>query len=390
VSRGIRPSWIVTALLACVPFSARAHDLRLMIPQRGVLTPVQKLNRDGVQAVRHHQYDKAEALFYKAYLYDPSDPFTLNNLGYISELEGKLTRAQKFYKLAGEQGSTATIAMSNASTLKGKPMMDALTGLADVPMQVNRLNVQAIDLLAQNRYFEAANVLDQALKLQPDNPFTLNNLGVAEEGVGDFPDALTHYRQAAQSGSTEPVVVTLDRSWRGKPVSRMAAASAKRLERRIHAVGVNQARAAMLTWRGVASLNANDAQAAAADFRKAFALDPDNTFTINNLGYISELTGDIESAQYYYSRAVRAPGASIRVGLATDTSAQGLRAGNVAASNVQAMSAELSQYRRRAREQTAPVTLIPRGSLSDHPQSKQQTGPRPATNNTGAAAPETH
>lgn len=388
MSRGIRPFLIAAALLPLLPLPAWAHDLRLMIPQRGVLTPVQRLNRDGVQAVRHHQYDKAEGLFYKAYLYDPADPFTLNNLGYISELEGKLSRAQKFYKLAGEQGSTATIAMSNSDALKGKPMIDAVNGLADVPMQVNRMNVQAIDLLGQNRYFEAASLLDRALKLQPDNPFTLNNLGVAEEGTGDYQDALMHYQQAADSRSTEPVVVTLDRSWRGKPVSRMAAASAKRLQRRIHDTGEEQARAAMLTWRGVAALNANDSRAAAADFRKAYTLQPESAYTLNNIGYVSELSGDVETAQYFYGRATSASGANSRVGLATDSAMQGARAAAVTASNRDLMSAALAAYRRRARQQTGPITLVPRGSLTDHPQPKQQTGPKPATNATETTAPK--
>jgi Flp pilus assembly protein TadD len=390
VVRVVRSLVVLTGLAVSLASCAWAHDLRLMIPERGVLSPVQRLNRDGVQAVRHHQYEKAEALFYKAYLYDPSDPFTLNNLGYISELQGKLSRAEKFYKLAAEQGSSATIAMSNADALKGKPMMDAVTGLADVPMQVNRLNVQAIDLLGQNRYFEAATVLDKALKLQPENPFTLNNLAVAEEGTGDYQDALAHYRQAASSRSTEPVVVTLDRSWRGKPVSEMAAASAKRLERHIRSVGEERAQAAMLTWRGVAALNANDSRAAAADFRKAYTLQPDSAFTLNNIGYVSELDGDVETAQFFYGRATQAAGAGSRVGLATDTGSQGLRASRVAAANQQAMSTALEQYRRRARQQTGPVELIPRGSLTQPSQPKQQTGGKAATNTTGATVPETH
>src|ERR1700735_3236668 len=91
----------------------QGQDLKITLPRRSQLTPVQRLNRDGVDAVRKQQYDKAEALFYKAYLYDPSDPFTLNNLGYIAELQGELDRAQQFYKLASEQGTDAYIDRSN-------------------------------------------------------------------------------------------------------------------------------------------------------------------------------------------------------------------------------------------------------------------------------------
>src|SRR5437763_2485480 len=102
-----------------------------MIPLRSRLSPVQRLNREGVDAVKHHHYDKAEALFYKAYLYDPADPFTLNNLGYISEVQGQLERAHKFYDLAAQQSSDANIDLSNQKHLQGQPMKAALVDLKD-------------------------------------------------------------------------------------------------------------------------------------------------------------------------------------------------------------------------------------------------------------------
>src|ERR1700744_3946083 len=92
----------------CLP-QAPAQNLKISIPRRSELTPVQRLNRDGVEEVRKQHYEKAEQLFYKAYLYDPSDPFTLNNLGYIAEQQGQLDRAHKFYALAAEQGCSAPI-----------------------------------------------------------------------------------------------------------------------------------------------------------------------------------------------------------------------------------------------------------------------------------------
>src|SRR6266480_7314809 len=89
--------------------SALAGDFRINIPKRSHLTPVQRLNRAGVEAVRKNQYGKAKELFYKAYLFDPGDPFTLNNLGYIAELEGQVERAQTFYGLASGQPTEALI-----------------------------------------------------------------------------------------------------------------------------------------------------------------------------------------------------------------------------------------------------------------------------------------
>jgi len=54
-----------------------------------------------VDAVRKRNYEKAESLFYKAYLLVPDDPFTLNNLGYISELKGRWTGRSASMNLRG-------------------------------------------------------------------------------------------------------------------------------------------------------------------------------------------------------------------------------------------------------------------------------------------------
>src|SRR5215472_5790176 len=93
----VRTSFTLGAIIALLAlggsneaWSRDGH--RLLIPMRSRLSPVQRLNREGVDAVKHHKYDQAEALFNKAYLYDPADPFTLNNLGYISEVQGQLDR----------------------------------------------------------------------------------------------------------------------------------------------------------------------------------------------------------------------------------------------------------------------------------------------------------
>src|SRR5580700_6255449 len=153
---------------------AFARDGKVInIPLRSKLTPVQRLNREGVEAVKKLQYEKAEQLFYKAYLYDPADPFTLNNLGYVAEVQGQLDRAHRFYDLAAEQGSDANIDVSSAKELKGKPMKSALVDLNDATMRMNRMNLNAMRLMAQGRGFEAIAMLKQTLALDPQNPFTL-------------------------------------------------------------------------------------------------------------------------------------------------------------------------------------------------------------------------
>src|SRR5580700_7672382 len=204
---------ILTAMIVVSGFQiALAKDIKVTIPKRSHLTPVQRLNREGVDAVENHNYEKAETLFYQAYLFDPADPFTLYNLGYVSELKGQLERAQKLYALASEQSTDAVIDSTSAKQLQGKPMRDALGNLKDVPMQVNRMNIEAIRLLSQKRALEAKSVLQQALDLDPRSPFTLNNMGVALESRGDYDEALKYYTAAANSHSTEAAIVTLDRA----------------------------------------------------------------------------------------------------------------------------------------------------------------------------------
>ena len=108
-------SLLVAAIfLLGMQISWAREGLRITLPRRTQLTPVQRLNREGVDAIKKHDYDRAGVLFYKAYLYDPTDPFTLNNLGYVSELQGQLDRARRFYDLALKQSSGADIDLSNA------------------------------------------------------------------------------------------------------------------------------------------------------------------------------------------------------------------------------------------------------------------------------------
>jgi Flp pilus assembly protein TadD len=353
-------------VIAVTGSQARAGDvLTIKIPRHSELTPVQKLNREGVAAVKRLDYEKAATLFYKAYLYDPSDPFTLNNLGYISELQGELERAHKFYTLAAEQGCNANIDMSNAKKLEGKPMQAAFGSLQDVPMHVNRMNVDAMDLLEQSRGFEAVALLHQALALDPQNPFTLNNLGVADETIGDFEDALRSYNASAQLHSSERVVVTLDRAWRGKAVSATAAASEKRLEERLKKMNGAEEHAVLLTLRGVTATNQNNRLAARENFLQAYSLDPRSAFSLNNRGFVAEMDGDLETAEFFYDKARKAGDSNARVGLATQHGAEGKRLTTVATESDHQVDGELDQYSQERRLQTGPIALTPRGAASD-------------------------
>ena len=346
---------IISAALAWAP-GAHAKDLKITLPKRSHLTAVQRLNQEGVQAIHKHSYEKAETLFYKAYLLDPDDPFTLNNLGYIAELQGRVDRAQRFYELAAEQSTDAVIYRASSSKVEGRTMKEALT-VADMPLQSNHDNVEAVRLLSQGRAPEADLLLQRVLKDNPQNVFTLNNMGVAKEMEGESEAALKYYDAAASVRSDAAAVVTVNRSWRGKPVTEMAAQNAKNLRSRLEAQRTPEERVAELNIRGVSDVNRNDLPAAQQAFRSAYSLDPNNVFALNNIGYLSEIEGDRETAQFFYDRAQALGGANATVGLATRRSAEGLKLSQVAADSQAKVDAKVSQERAALRAQHEPILL---------------------------------
>jgi Flp pilus assembly protein TadD len=371
---------VFAALVAAWGPNLQAGDLKITIPQRSHLTPIQRLNREGVEAVRKHNYEKAESLFYKAYLLDPDDPFTLNNLGYISELKGQVDRAQRFYELAGQLATDAVIDQATTQRVQGQPMKAALA-IPDLPMQINHDNVEAVRLLSQGRSPEADLLLQRALKRDPQNVFTMNNLGVAKEMEGESEEALKLYDAASATHSDAAAVVTLDRSWRGKPVTEMAAQNAKSLRTRMENRNSVEARVANFNLRGVSAINRNDLRAADQDFRQAYALDPNNAFAQNNIGYVAEVEGDRETAEFFYNSARDAGGATQTVGLATRRSAEGLKLAQVALDNGMKVDTKVTQEREERRRQREPILLRRRdNSIVEEPATPPQSTIQPEPN----------
>ena len=354
---------------------AFAGDIRINIPRRSKLTPVQRLNREGVEAVRKHNYAKAEQLFYKAYLFDPDDAFTLNNLGYISEMQGQLDRAERFYELAAAQSSSAVIDVASKKEVKGRPMKDAVAAMNE-PLQVNHANVEAVRLLSQGRSPEADMLLQKVLASDPNNIYTLNNLGVAKEMEGEDQDALRYFDQAA-AGPEAAAVVTTSKSWRGRQVRDMAQENAKAL--RDHLTHQNELgdQVAELNLRGVSAVNRNDLRTADADFRKAYSLNSNDAFTLNNIGYVAELEGDRETAQFFYDRARQSQGASATVGVATRQTAEGRKLFAVAADNDGLVATKVSQERDALRRENQGPVLLRRRDNSVVEEPAQAIAPSP-------------
>src|SRR5258708_20184482 len=142
--------WVIAAIISFTmgwAMGAQAGDVKITLPKRSHMTPVQRLNQEGVEAIRKHRYEKAESLFYKAYLLDPDDPFTLNNLGYVSELQGQVDRALNFYALAGQQATDAVIDRASSRRGGGKKPQKALA-LPRPPLQLNHDNLQTVCFLS--------------------------------------------------------------------------------------------------------------------------------------------------------------------------------------------------------------------------------------------------
>ncbi len=352
-----------------------ASDLRVPIPGKGISTPSQKLNREGVAELKHGHQNKAKKLFYKAYLLDPDDPFTLNNLGYVAELEGDADRALRYYALASREHTDAVIDQSSSADLKGKPLDEAFRQVQNSDQQISRLNERAIVMLQQGHVFEARNLLQSALSRHPQDPFLLNNLGYAMEAVGDLQSALRCYSVAASMHSTQRVIVTPRVKWRGRPISEVAAANAAAVSEQIARGEGVEAATARLNLRGVAALNDNNPSAAREFFLQAYQRDSQNSFTLNNLGYVAELAGDRESAEMYYEAARSGRDATAKVSYATRRDAEGRKIDSLADDNQVDVEATLNAIQETKRRAGRPIELKRRDGAPVS--SEQDTTPVP-------------
>lgn len=385
-------SCLSLALLAAEAFGEAA--LRIPLPKRNKPTPVQKLNQEGVNALRKHRVDKAKEDFYHAYLLDPDDPFTLNNLGYISELEGDVDRAQRYYELAAKNSSDAIVANSNVPQMKGQAFAEVVHGVKDMNFRPNRANVEAIRLLSHGRPREAEDLLQKSLALDQRDPFTLNNLGYAKENEGELKEALKYYQAAAQLNSKDPVIVTANPSWRGQAISKIAERNAKAVENELQQRETTAQQVARLNLRGVSALNRNDPAAARGYFQQAYKLNPEDAFTLNNMGYLAELDGDRETADEFYAKARHAEGANDKVTVSTQRELEGLNLGSAAGINDEKIENKIEAAAELRQREGGPIPALKRrnGATVTEPEVPQtppgsERAPEP-TSPPASAAPQ--
>jgi hypothetical protein len=236
----------------------------------------------------------------------------------------------------------------------------------------------------KDRAPEADLALQKALQLDQHNPFTLNNFGFTKEKEGDFESAMSYYIKAANLRSREPVIVTPEKDWRGKAISKVAADNADKLRDLIRNSQSLESRVARLNLQGVSAANRNEPQLARRLFEQAYKLDPKNAFTLNNMGYMAELGGDRETAEFYYTQAQEANGRGNRVDIATRQDMEGKRVGEVADHGETQVEARIEATRRVRAIEGGPVLLRNRnGSVVVEPQRPPepalppQSGPPP-------------
>ena len=191
---------------------------------------------------------------------------------------------------------------STSQDAQGKTVANVAGHTAEGPMKVNELNSEALGLLNRDRAPEADVVLQAALKIDPKNPFTLNNMGFAKEKEGELESAIRYYDSSAATGSREPIVIAFNKSWRGKPISEVAQQNADKSRKELSKNQDMQARVARLNLRGVSAMNRNDRKAARDSFEQAYKMDPKNSFALNNMGYLAELKATRKPRNRFMSR----------------------------------------------------------------------------------------
>ncbi len=96
----------------------------------------------GVALLKKAQVEKAFAQFEKAYQENPTDPFALNNMGYVQEMKYKnYPEAARLYQQAIEkaEASHARITASDNKNMDGKPLAQiARENLARVKAKLNQ------------------------------------------------------------------------------------------------------------------------------------------------------------------------------------------------------------------------------------------------------------
>src|SRR5207248_3404212 len=111
---------------------------------------------------------------------------------------------------------------------------------------------------------------------------------------------------------------------------------------------------------------------------QAYKAEPNNAFTLNNMGYLAELDGDKETAQDFYRRAKDAEQAHKAIGVATKRDVEGQALADVASITDQKVDATMQAALAMKRRQGGPILLKRRdGTAIVEPLEPPKRAPEP-------------
>ncbi|WP_136796474.1 type II secretion system secretin GspD [Desulfosediminicola ganghwensis] len=91
------------------------------------------------------------------------------------------------------------------------------------------LTERGFEYLVQERNVEAREYFEEALELDPENPYTLLNIGVIEEREGNYPAAAQYYQKVITTGTTATALEASDSSKEGLSLVQIARENIERL-----------------------------------------------------------------------------------------------------------------------------------------------------------------
>ena len=173
---------------------------------------VNRANNEAVRLLSEGRAPAAGSLLQRTLALDPSNGFTLNNLGVAKESEGDFEAALRYYTEAARSTSAESVIVTQSSGWRGKPirelaadsakrLRERMRNLDTAQARAALLNLQGVSAVNRNDLRAAIEKFSEAYKLDPNGAFSLNNEGYVAEIGGDLETAQDFYRKAQRASS---------------------------------------------------------------------------------------------------------------------------------------------------------------------------------------------
>jgi tetratricopeptide (TPR) repeat protein len=151
------------------------------------------------------RYSKAEAYFKKAHSLDPESVLSLNNLGVVYQKTGKFDQAQHYYRQAIDIDPSFAQGYNNLGSVllelgkeeRAQQAYEKAVSLSAIDWE-SRRNLGHI-YLNEKGYKKAAEHLQLALALKPQDPDILFDLALAYEKLGKRTESITFFQSFLES-----------------------------------------------------------------------------------------------------------------------------------------------------------------------------------------------